>query len=111
MKSKKEFIKACGHATFSGLLNNKVDISKKECLEILKTIEKDIHTSPNRARHNMNGVVIAIGVFRPELHKEAIATSKRIGTVKVDHGQTSCKTPDAEAYIKKSLARLKAKKK
>jgi len=31
--------------------------------------------------------------------------------IKIDHGQTSCKTPDAKAYIKKSLARLKAKKK
>ncbi len=111
MDSKKEFIKACGYSTFSGLLHINADISKKECLNILRTIEKEIHSTPNRARHNMNGVVIAIGVFRPELHKKAIAASRRIGKVEVDHGKTSCKTPDAEAYIKKSLDRLKAKKK
>jgi len=30
-----------------------------------------------------------------------------IGKVEVDHGETSCKTPDAVPYIEKALARKK----
>jgi hypothetical protein len=31
----------------------------------------------------------------------------RIGKVKVDHGETGCKTPDAVPYIKKAVERKK----
>jgi len=31
--------------------------------------------------------------------------AKAIGTVEVDHGDTSCKTPDATAYIEKMAVR------
>ena len=33
----------------------------------------------------------------------------RIGTVEVDHGETSCKTPEAVSYIKKTVAHNKKK--
>ena len=39
-----------------------------------------------------------------------LAAAKAIGKVTVDHGQTSCRTPDAAAYIAKTLA-YRAKKK
>ena len=42
---------------------------------------------------------------KPALKKEAIAAAGRIGKVEVDHGKTSCKTPDAAAYIKKASAK------
>jgi len=35
------------------------------------------------------------------------AAARRIGKVEVDHGDTSCKTPDAEPYILKASARKK----
>jgi len=44
------------------------------------------------------------------LKKEAIAAAGRIGKVEVDHGKTSCKTPDAAAYIKKASARSRGRK-
>jgi len=34
-----------------------------------------------------------------------LAAAKRIGKVEVDHGETSCKTPDASTYIRKAVAR------
>ena len=40
-----------------------------------------------------------------------MAAAKRIGKIDVDHGATSCKTPDAIPYMKKVIARLKTKKK
>ena len=39
----------------------------------------------------------------------SIAASRRIGKVMVDHGETDCKTPDAEPYILKARARAKEK--
>jgi 3-methyladenine DNA glycosylase AlkD len=105
MKSKKEFVRQCGYSTLASALKEGVEIDDSECAAILTTIEKDIHASPNRARYAMNNALIAIGVYRPSLKEAAIAAARRIGKVEVDHGATSCQTPDAAAYIEKAAAR------
>ena len=51
----------------------------------------------------MNGALIAIGIRNPVLQAKALAVAAQIGKVDVDHGQTSCKTPDAGAYILKTV--------
>jgi len=107
MKSPKEFVRQCGYSILGGLLKNGAGISETDCQGYLKTIEKEIHSSPNRARHSMNGAVIGIGVFKPALTAEAFATAKKIGKVEVDHGETGCKTPDAIDYIQKVLKRAR----
>lgn len=71
----------------------------------LTTIERDLHESPNRVRHEMNNALIAIGIRNPALQEKAEAAAKRIGKVEVDHGETECKTPDAIGYIRKTVAR------
>jgi 3-methyladenine DNA glycosylase AlkD len=71
----------------------------------LATIEQVIHTRPNWVRAAMNSALIAIGVRNADLEAQALAAAARIGRVKVDHGQTACKTPDAAAYIAKTWAR------
>ena len=53
----------------------------------------------------MNGELISIGAFKPALRKRAIEAAKRIGKVEVDHGETSCKTPDEAPYIEKASKR------
>ena len=53
--------------------------------------------------------VINIGLRSPLLEKTAVAAAKRIGPVEVDHGDTSCQTPDPIAYIAKTKA-YRAKK-
>ena len=45
------------------------------------------------------------------MEKEALAAAKRIGKVEINHGDTACKTPDAAAYIKKTVAYNKKKAK
>lgn len=106
-KVKSEFVRQTGYAALASALKDNIEISNDTCLKYLRTIEKEIHGSANRARHSMNGAVSAIGIFRPELANDAIAAAERIGKVEVDHGETSCKTPDAADYIKKALARKK----
>ncbi len=59
----------------------------------------------------MNSALIAIGIRNDELEQKAIAIAREIGKVDVDHGETSCKTPEAEPYIKKARERKKQKKK
>jgi hypothetical protein len=57
----------------------------------------------------MNQAVIGIGVRNDALRRLAVAAAKRIGKVEVDHGETGCKTPDAAAYIEKTVAYRKQK--
>ncbi len=71
----------------------------------LAQIQAGIHGAPNRTRSAMNTTLISIGGYRPALRDEALAVAKAIGKVEVDHGDTSCKTPDAVAYIEKMAVR------
>ena len=82
------------------------DVLPDEYFErFLSTIESDIDESQNRVRHEMNNSLIAIGIRNPALQEKALAAAARIGKVKVDHGETGCKTPDAAGYIRKTLER------
>ncbi|MEM7247484.1 MAG: DNA alkylation repair protein, partial [Acidobacteriota bacterium] len=74
----------------------------------LAIIEATLQSSPNRTRHSMNQALISIGCRSAGLAKKAKAVAKRIGPVVVDHGQTSCKTPDAAPYIDKTRAHRQA---
>jgi 3-methyladenine DNA glycosylase AlkD len=78
-------------------------------LDRLAEIERSIHTAPNAERVPMNMAVIMIGGRSAALRKAALAAAKRIGAVDIDYGDTSCKTPDAGAYIEKGWAHARAK--
>ncbi|HET6765675.1 MAG TPA: DNA alkylation repair protein [Longimicrobiaceae bacterium] len=71
----------------------------------LARVEREVHGERNRVRQAMNGVLIAIGGRGEALAEMAIAAARRIGPVDVDHGDTECKTPEPEPYIRKMLAR------
>ena len=101
MKSKDEWTGNGGWGVLSHIAGT---LSNTQLAKHIATIEKKIHAAPNRTRYTMNGCLIAIGIQNKEIQKKAIAAAKRIGKVEVDHGQTSCKTPDAAAYIAKSFA-------
>ncbi len=71
---------------------------------LVSQIEAEIHGRPNRVRHEMNGALIAIALRDDgDIRQSALAAARRIGTVDVDHGETSCKTPPVEPYVKKTL--------
>ena len=70
--------------------------------DAIARIEKSIRSAPNGEREVMNGALIAFGCRNAALRKAATAAAKRIGKVEVDHGDTSCKTPDAAQYIEKT---------
>lgn len=77
--------------------------------ERLSYIERNIAVAANRVRHSMNGALIAIGCRSQEMRKAAEETAGRIGKVEVDHGRTSCKTPDAIPYLARVWERKAAR--
>jgi 3-methyladenine DNA glycosylase AlkD len=106
MKSPDELTREMGYGILSARLKDDPDaISDAGAEQVLATIEKQIHRSPNWARYAMNGALISIGIFKPTLGRKAIEAARRIGKVEVDQGETCCKTPDAVPYIEKAAKR------
>jgi len=77
--------------------------------ERLADIERTIRSAPNGERAAMNQTMISIGCRSAALRKAALAASKRLGKVEIDHGDTACKTPDAAEYIAKTWAHSTSK--
>jgi 3-methyladenine DNA glycosylase AlkD len=109
MNAKNEWISHTGWLMLAQAVSNP-ELPDSYFEDHLATIEQEIHLRPNLVRYVMNGVLIAIGGRNDRLQKQALAVAKKIGKVEVDHGDTSCKTPDATAYILKMAARLKKKR-
>lgn len=101
IESDEETIASAGWSTLASYasINEDLDIDKYQGL--LERIEREIHTSQNRVKYVMNGFVIAIGSFVPELTSTSKEIADRIGKVTVFMGDTSCKVPLALEYIKK----------
>ena len=110
IRSGKEFVGAAGWSVLARLARQDSELTDEELEGYLETIEDEIHFRKNRARHSMNSALLSLGVRNPKLERKAQAAAKRIGKVEVDHGETSCKTPDATAYVKKTVARRRATK-
>jgi 3-methyladenine DNA glycosylase AlkD len=104
-----EWLGRAGWRLLSYLALEHDDVSDDLFEERLGVIESEIHGRPNRTRDAMNGALIAIGLRNSKLEKKAVAAAKRIGKVEVDHGETSCETPDAAAYIVRAKARRRSR--
>ena len=110
MKDRRETVRRTGYSLVACLTRaGREDVEDGWLADVLVTIERELHRSPNFARAAMNTALIAIGGDRPALTAVALAAAKRIGRVEVDHGQTGCKTPDAAEYIGKMRARAAGK--
>jgi hypothetical protein len=105
--SKAELVSVAGWNTLGSRLKARAPVSAAEGKAALRRIEKEIHGAPNLTRHSMNMALCAVGIWMPELRKEAVAVAGRIGRVEVDHGETCCETPDAAAYIRKAAQRAR----
>ncbi len=103
-KSPDEWRRAIGYGILAVRLRDGL-VSDADAAKALAVIAKQIHASPNYARHKMNNALIAIGIYKPLLRQQVMDAAKRIGVVHVDHGETGCKTPDAIPYIEKAVKR------
>ena len=83
--------------------------SVEELRGLVRQIEAEIDERPNRVRHEMNGAMIVMALRDGNLRRSVLAAAARIGPVKVDHGQTGCKTPEVAPYVERTLAHRAAK--
>lgn len=101
--AKKEHVASAGWNTWSGLVttipDDELDLARIEAL--LKRIEVELDSAPNRVKYCMNGFVIAVGAYVTPLATRAKATAKALGKVTVEMGGTACKVPVALEYIAK----------
>ena len=104
MKATGEWVGRTGWLVVTSLVKDD-DLPDAYFVDLLATVEAEIHGRKNRVRDAMNYALIAIGMRNKALEKRAIAAARRIGPVEVDHGETGCKTPEAVAYIRKAAAR------
>jgi 3-methyladenine DNA glycosylase AlkD len=109
MNSKNEWTACAGWSILAQSTAN-AELADSYFEPYLETIEREIHARPNRVRYVMNSALISIGARSETLQKKALAVAEKIGKVEVDHGDTSCKTPDATDYILKTFAHREKKK-
>ena len=107
--STNEWLGACAWSLLSGLARTDATLPDEFFQSQLNCIEREIHGRKNRVRYAMNGAVIGIGSRNAALRRAATEAATRIGVVRVDHGDTGCKTPDAVPYIEKIWARKAGK--
>jgi 3-methyladenine DNA glycosylase AlkD len=104
-RSGEEWIGATGWNLLAHLALREASLPDDYFLPYLELIRREIHGAKNRVRYSMNNALISIGLRSDGLREKAITTARQIGKVTVDHGETSCKTPDAITYIAKTVAR------
>ena len=109
--SEDEWIGRAGWQLLALLAMNDKELPDSYFENYLEIIKRDTHFRKNMVRDAMNSALIAIGIRNSALEKKALSAAKKVGKVVVDHGETSCKTPDAAEYIRKTVERKKQRKK
>lgn len=107
----RDHIASSGWSTLAAVVSMTSSPDHETIKKLLKRIEKSIHQAPNRVRYTMNGFIINVGAYVPELCEEAKRAGTSIGKIFVDMGGTACKVPYAPEYIEKSIARGSLQKK
>jgi 3-methyladenine DNA glycosylase AlkD len=101
--AKVENTASAGWTTLSFIVGGRDDddLDLNEIKQLLHRVATAIHDQPDHVRYAMNGFVISVGCYVKPLTNDAVATARKVGTVKVDMGDTACKVPDPVAYIDK----------
>lgn len=105
IESDRELTAAAGWGTLSAYLSFFEDslVDKDKVSNLLDRVLKNIDSKEGREKFCMNHFVIAVGSFYLPLADKAIEIANQIGEIKVDMGETSCKVPIADEYIKKVI--------
>lgn len=67
----------------------------------------NVHKDENRVSYTMNGFIIGAGGFIEQLTELAMELGSKIGKVKVDVGETSCKVPEIHPYLQNMIDRCR----
>ncbi len=102
--SGKELYLSAGYSCYCWLLGNRKDaeFDREKLNTMLETVEKTIHSSPDRAKYAMNNFVLTVGISYMPLHEKAVSVANAIGTVEVFRGKTQLSVPVAADEIRKA---------
>lgn len=101
IRSDKESVASAGWSTLANYASINTELNLDTYSSLLDEVNNTIHDAKNRVKYTMNGFVIAVGSYVPELSEKAKIVAKNIGKVDVFMGGTSCKVPLATDYIAK----------
>lgn len=100
-----ELYMSAGYSCYCWLLGNRKDeeFDREKLYAMLETVEKTIHSCPDRAKYAMNNFVSTVGISYLPLHEKAVSVANTIGTVDVFRGKTQCSVPVAADEIQKAV--------
>lgn len=103
IQSDEEMVATAGWSTYSNYVSITPDdeLDLGELAGLLERVRSTIHEEQNWVRSVMNGFVISVGSYVQSLHEQARDVAQEIGKVHVDVGNTACKIPLAEEYIRR----------
>jgi len=98
--SKDEFL-ARVPFTITSLIAKNDDKPNDYFYPVIERIEGDLQSAKNWTKEGMNNCLITIGGRNEQLKDRVFEAADRIGLVKIDHGETSCKTFDIKEYVER----------
>ena len=101
IRSNEETIASAGWSTLSNYASITDVLDLEIYTSLLDEVAEKITDAQNRVKYTMNGFVIAVGCYIPELTQKSKEIASKIGKVDVFMGDTYCKVPLALDYIKK----------
>lgn len=97
-KNKNKVYRFIAYSTLASLGKNKT-IEENYFNQFLPEIENNIQTEENNVKDAMNNSLFYWGQRSKELNSKVIKSFKKNGSVIVDYGETSCKTPDVPKIL------------
>ncbi len=112
--SPEEKIASCGWASLAAYVsmrsNDEIDFALIE--KLLDRAKGQMAAEErNRVRYTMNGFIIAVGAYCPQLTDKCIAIGNELGTLKIKLAGAGCKVPFAPEHIRKAIERGSDQKK
>lgn len=98
---------SAGWSCYCWLLGNRKDyeFSEKKISNMLDTVKKNIHQSPERAKASMNNFINTVGISYVPLYEKALEIAKKVGEVEVKRENKKPSVFNAHASIQKEIDR------
>jgi len=102
-----EFVRRVGYSCVCILAKTSKTLDNNYFQKHLTIIEIEIQKAANWVKEGQNYALIAIGSRNKALNKKAIKVADAVGEIKVDYGDTSCKTFNAKAILKSEKIQIR----
>lgn len=103
--SGQELKMSAGWSCYCWLLGNRPDneFSESKISQMLDTVKKEIHNSPERTKSSMNNFLYTVGVSYLPMNEKAIETAKEVGTVEIKRKNKKSSLLNAYESIQKDM--------